>query len=117
LKLKCLGRAELLVGGFTEPSGSRIGLGALLLGEREGGALRYVGRVGTGFSGALLKKLRATLERIEIDRPPFVNPPRGPRARGVHWVQPEMVVEVAFAERTADGCLRHPKLLGVREDK
>ena len=117
LKLKCLGRAELLVGGFTEPSGSRIGLGALLLGERKGGQLRYVGRVGTGFSGALLKKLRAELAKTELDRAPFVNPPRGPRARGVHWVAPEMVVEVAFAERTDDGCLRHPKLLGVREDK
>jgi bifunctional non-homologous end joining protein LigD len=114
VKIKCLGREELVVGGYTDPSGSRVAIGALLVGQRENGELRYAGKVGTGFSRELLRSLKKELAAKEIERPPFANAPRG---RGIHWVRPEMVVEVAFSERTRDGMLRQPRLLGVREDK
>jgi bifunctional non-homologous end joining protein LigD len=114
LKVKCVAREECVVGGFTEPRGGRGGLGALLLGQHEDGPLRYVGKVGTGFDTATLARLRATLDRKIVREAPFVDPPRG---RGLHWVEPTMVVEVRYAERTKDGKLRHPSFLGVREDK
>ena len=118
IKTKCLERQEFVVGGFTEPSGSRSGLGALLLGVHdEGGRLRYSGRVGTGFTGAELRQLRRSLEPLERPEPAFADPPRGAQARGVHWVEPELVAEVEFTEWTRDGVLRHPSFRGLREDK
>ena len=118
LKIKCLQRQEFVVGGFTEPSGSRKGLGALLLGVHDkAGTLRYAGRVGTGFTRTSLKDLRARLNAIEQKIPPFSNPPAGADARGAHWVKPALVAEVEFSEWTSDGVLRHPSFKGLREDK
>lgn len=118
LKSKCGRRQEFVVGGFTEPNGSRSGFGALLLGVHdEEGALRYAGRVGSGFDDRTLARLSARLQRLERDTPPFADPPRGAQARGVHWVKPELVAEVRFSEWTGDGQLRHPVFLGLREDK
>lgn len=117
LKIKCSRRQEFVIGGFTEPSGSRTGLGALLLGVYQDDQLRYAGRVGTGFGTATLRTLRAGLEPLETERPAFSNPPRGAQARGVHWVRPERVAEVTFTEWTEDGLLRHPTFEGLREDK
>jgi bifunctional non-homologous end joining protein LigD len=117
LKVKCLQRQEMVIGGFTEPEGARAGLGALLLGVYEGGRLVYAGKVGTGFSARALVELRRRLERMERQSPPFANPPRGAEARGAHWVEPKLVCEVAFTEWTRDGHLRHPTFQGLREDK
>jgi bifunctional non-homologous end joining protein LigD len=117
LKVKCLQRQEMVIGGFTEPEGARTGLGALLLGAYEGGKLVYAGKVGTGFTAQLLVELRRRLQRIERQAPPFANPPRGAEARGARWVEPKLVCEVAFTEWTRDGFLRHPAFQGLREDK
>jgi bifunctional non-homologous end joining protein LigD len=117
LKVKCLQRQELVIGGFTDPEGARAGLGALLLGFYEDGRLVYAGKVGTGFTAQVLVDLRRRLERSERQSPPFVDPPRGADARGAHWVQPKLVCEVAFTEWTRDGHLRHPTFQGLREDK
>jgi bifunctional non-homologous end joining protein LigD len=114
LKFKCSNRQELVVGGFTDPAGTRVGLGALLVGYYEGGRLRYAGKVGTGYDVATLRALRQRLDALEQDRPPFVD---APRERGMHWVRPELVAEVAFTEWTADGRLRHPRFLGLRSDR
>ena len=118
LKTKCGRRQEFVVGGFTEPSGARRGFGALLLGvyDQEG-ALRYAGRVGSGFDDATLARLHARLKKLETGAPAFADPPRGAQARGVHWTEPRLVAEVAFTEWTGDGQLRHPVFKGLREDK
>jgi bifunctional non-homologous end joining protein LigD len=117
VKVKCMRLQELVIGGFTEPKGSRGGLGALLLGVYEDGKLRFSGKVGTGFSENLLRDLRARLEKLEQAKPPFADPPRGALARGVHWVKPQLVAQVHFLEWTSDGILRHPSFEGLREDK
>lgn len=117
LKVKCIKRQELVIGGFTAPSGSRSHFGALLLGVYEGDELKHVGRVGTGFSAQSLAELHRKLLPLEQKAPPFVNPPRGADARGVHWVAPELVAEVTYAERTQDGIVRHASFQGLREDK
>lgn len=118
LKIKCMQRQEFVIGGFTEPAGSRIGLGALLLGVYgQDGRLHYAGRVGTGFNEISLRELRARLGQITRSSPSFVNPPRGAEAAGVHWVEPRLVAEVAFSEWTQDNLLRHPSFQGLREDK
>jgi bifunctional non-homologous end joining protein LigD len=115
-KIKCLMRQELVVGGFTEPAGSRQDLGALLVGHRDGdGGLRYAGKVGTGLDDRTLKDLRRRLDGLLQDEAPFVDPPRG--MKGVHWTRPALVAEVAFTGWTADGRLRHPSYQGLREDK
>jgi bifunctional non-homologous end joining protein LigD len=116
LKLKCVLEQEVVVGGFTEPRRSRVGLGALLVGYHEDGELRYGGKVGTGFDTATLRALRERLEALEVDDPPFDEPVK-PRPAGTHWVRPELVVQVGFAEWTAAGRLRQPRFLGLREDK
>jgi bifunctional non-homologous end joining protein LigD len=116
LKVKCVQEQELVVGGFTDPEGGRQGLGALLVGvyDRQR-RLAYAGRVGTGFSDVQARQLRRRLERIEQSSCPFAGPvPRVPR---VHWVAPELVAQVAFAEWTPDGRLRHPSFRGLREDR
>ncbi|MBU7596431.1 non-homologous end-joining DNA ligase [Streptomyces sp. P38-E01] len=114
LKLKCAVGQELVVGGFTEPSGSRAGFGALLLGYYEQGELRYAGRVGTGFDHTTLRLLRDGLDRIARPTSPFATPLR---ERGAHWVEPVLVAEIGFTEWTRDGLLRHPRFLGLRQDK
>jgi len=116
LKLKCTRHAEFVVGGYTPPAGARSGFGALLLGAPKDGGLQYAGRLGTGFSSRQLGDLHAQLKRQEIATPPFAPSSSLPRLRGVHWVQPKMVVEVEYLERTRDGLLRQPSFLGVRED-
>jgi bifunctional non-homologous end joining protein LigD len=118
LKAKCGRRQEFVVGGFTDPSGARTGLGALLLGVHDPeGALRFAGRVGSGFDDATLARLSKRLHGLERRTPPFSDPPRGAQARGVHWTSPSLVAEVTFTEWTGDGQLRHPVFKGLREDK
>lgn len=117
LKIKCLARQEFVIGGFTEPSGSRAHLGALLIGFFADGELRFAGRVGTGFTEASLRELHRKLVPLERKSSPFVNPPRGADARSVHWVEPKLVAEVEYTEMTSDERLRHPTFRGVRDDK
>ncbi|MFB3902763.1 MAG: DNA ligase D [Acidobacteriota bacterium] len=118
LKIKCLKRQEFVVIGFTDPSGGRKGLGALLLGvHNEERKLVFAGKVGTGFTERSLKELKSRLSSLEVDTPAIVDPPKGAAARGVHWVSPKLVAEVAFSEWTQDGQLRHPSFQGLREDK
>jgi bifunctional non-homologous end joining protein LigD len=116
LKMKCEATQELVVGGFTDPQGGRVGLGALLVGYFAQEDLVFAGKVGTGFDTKLLLDLRARLDRLEIATPPFTKAIGLPRLRA-HWVLPEIVVQVAFIEWTVHGKLRHPRLLGVRTDK
>jgi ATP-dependent DNA ligase len=116
LKMKCEATQELVVGGFTDPQRSRVGLGALLVGYFERDDLVFAGKVGTGFDTKLLLDLRARLDAIEIAAPPFTKGTGLPRVRA-HWVRPEVVVQVGFIEWTVHGKLRHPRLLGVRFDK
>jgi ATP-dependent DNA ligase len=115
LKMKCEASQELVVGGFTEPAGARVGLGALLVGYYEGEDFCFAGRVGTGFTTTLLRDLRARLDRLEIPQTPFTRATGLPRE--AHWVRPEVVVQVAFLEWTPSGKMRHPRLLGLRPDK
>jgi bifunctional non-homologous end joining protein LigD len=118
LKIKCVQNQEFVIGGFTDPAGSRAGLGALLVGVHdERGRLVYAGKVGTGFSRQSLTELRNRLDPLVSKASPFVNPPRGAEARGVHWVKPELIGAVSFAEWTSDNMLRHPSFQGLREDK
>jgi ATP-dependent DNA ligase len=116
LKMKCELSQELVVGGFTDPQGARVGLGALLVGYYDAGDLVFAGKVGTGFDTNLLRETRRRLEAIEQPQPPFAKGQGLPQIRA-HWVRPELVVQVAFIEWTAHGKLRHPRLLGVRADK
>jgi ATP-dependent DNA ligase len=116
LKMKCEETQELVVGGFTDPQGARVGLGALLVGYHEGDDFVFAGKVGTGFDTRLLLELRAQLDALEIAKPPFTKAVGLPRLRA-HWVRPEIVVQVAFIEWTVNSKLRHPRLLGVRTDK
>jgi ATP-dependent DNA ligase len=113
LKLKCSRGQELVIGGWTEPKGSRQRLGALLVGYYEGDVLRYAGKVGTGFDDATLQRLGDELERRERATSPFAAD-RLPRAR---WAEPELVAQIAFTEWTRDGRLRHPRYEGLRDDK
>jgi DNA ligase D-like protein (predicted ligase) len=112
LKMKCEATQELVVGGFTDPQGGRVGLGALLVGYFDGDDVVFAGKVGTGFDTRLLVELRQRLDRLEIPAPPFTRAVGLPRVRA-HWVRPEIVVQVAFIEWTANGKLRHPRLIGV----
>lgn len=117
LKTKCALAQEFVVAGFTRPGGSRVGLGALVLGVRERGRFRHVGRVGTGFDRAALRRFRVLLEPLRIETAPFDAPVSSAASRGVTWVRPRTVVEVSFTSWTADGLLRHPSFRGLREDK
>src|SRR5947207_2214005 len=113
LKMKCETSQEFVVGGFTDPQGARVGLGALLVGYYEGSDLVFAGKLGTGFDTKLLLDLRRRLDAIELPKSPFTTATGLPRLRA-HWVRPEIVVQVGFIEWTAHGKLRHPRLLGVR---
>jgi bifunctional non-homologous end joining protein LigD len=115
LKFKCGNEQELVIGGYTPPRGSRIELGALLLGYYDGDDLRYAGKVGTGFDRETLRDLARRLAPLRRDAPPFAG--ELPRERGVTWVEPRLVAQVGFSEWTRDGRLRHPRFLGLREDK
>jgi bifunctional non-homologous end joining protein LigD len=113
-KLKLQNRQECVIGGFTEPRGSRARFGALILGVYDGHALQYIGHTGTGFDDAELDRLAAKLISLETPTCPFARRPR--TNERPHWVRPELVAEVQFSEWTADGVLRHPAYLGLRDD-
>ena len=116
LKMKVEASQELVIGGFTDPQGRRVGLGALLVGYFDRFDFVFAGKIGTGFDTKLLLDLRKRLSALELTEPPFTKAVGLPRL-GVHWVRPEIVVEVAFMEWTSHGKLRHPRLLGLRSDK
>ena len=113
-KVKVRKESEFVIGGFTAPKGGRQHLGALLVGLYDGPRLRYVGKVGTGFTQETLDVLATKLERLRTDRSPF-DP--APRMRDASWVRPKLVAQLAYAEWTADGKLRQPAFLGLRTDK
>src|SRR4030095_15309358 len=113
LKMKCELAHEFVVGGFTDPQGARVGLGALLVGHYEGDDFCFAGKIGTGFDTKLLLDLRAKLDQLEIAKSQFTKAVGLPRLR-VHWVKPEIRVNVGFIEWTGHGKLRHPRLLGVK---
>ena len=115
LKLKCGNEQELVIGGYTAPQGTREELGALLLGYFERGKLRYAGKVGTGFDRATLHDLAKRLAPLRRADSPFADD--APPARGTTWVEPRLVAQIGFSEWTRDGRLRHPRFLGLREDK
>jgi bifunctional non-homologous end joining protein LigD len=115
LKFKCVHDQEFVVGGYTSPKGSRVDLGALLLGYYDGREFVYAGKVGTGFDEATLHRLHERLSTMHLESPPFT---QGlVREAGAHWVRPDMVVQIGFSEWTRDGKLRHPRYLGLRTDK
>jgi DNA ligase D-like protein (predicted ligase) len=113
-KVKVRAEEAFVVGGWTAPEGSRAHFGALLIGAFDGPRLRYAGKVGTGFTGATLADLAARFRPLARATPPFVDPPR---ERGVTWLEPRLVAQIGFMERTGDGRLRHPTFLGLRDDK
>ncbi|HEY3945315.1 MAG TPA: non-homologous end-joining DNA ligase [Solirubrobacteraceae bacterium] len=115
LKLKCLWEQELVIGGYTDPAGSRTDFGALLVGYYERRRLRYAGKVGTGYTAATLRDLGAQLRELQTPESPFVD--ARPVPHGTHWVRPELVAQIGFAEWTNDGRLRQPRYLGLRDDK
>ena len=115
LKFKCVKRQEFIISGFTEPQGSRVGFGALLLGYYKNGLLQYAGKVGTGFDDETLNKLTEKLINIEISENPF--PHQEIDEKGIHWTEPELVAEIGFEEWTEYGKLRQPRYFGLREDK
>ena len=119
IKLKCKHRQEFVVVGFTDPKGSRNAFGALLLGlhDRDSGELRYAGKVGTGFNETTLKRIYEQLKPLQTKKIPVVNPPSGFDAKGVHWLKPTLLAEVAFAEMTKEGSVRHAVFHGLRDDK
>lgn len=118
VKTKCLQRQEFVVGGWTEPSGSRSHFGALLLGwHDDDGRLRYAGRVGTGFTERSLGEVHDRLVRIPTAEPPFADPPTGADARSVQWVEPREVVEVEFGHWTEEEIIRHASFQGLRDDR
>src|SRR5436309_1750902 len=117
VKTKCVKRQEFVVGGFTDPEGSRQGIGALLVGYYDGDRLVFSGKVGTGFSVSVARDLRARLEKIETPDCPFTPCPPGRLGRHAHWVKPRLVAEVTFTEWTGDAHIRHPSFQGLRADK
>jgi DNA ligase D-like protein (predicted ligase) len=115
LKFKCVAQQEFVIGGYTDPEGARVGFGALLVGYYDRGSLKYAGKVGTGYDNAMLRRLTAQLERLQTGATPFEAD--GLPRKGVHWVKPKLVAEIGFTEWTGDGKLRHPRFLGLRDDK
>jgi bifunctional non-homologous end joining protein LigD len=116
IKVKCFNQQEFVIGGFSAPEGTREQFGALLLGYYEGSELRFAGRVGTGFSAETLKKLALQLRPLARATAPFVKPPTGADARGVVWVQPQIVAQVQFRDWTSEGVIRHASFRGLREE-
>jgi bifunctional non-homologous end joining protein LigD len=115
LKFKCVNQQEFVIGGYTDPRGSRFGFGALLLGYYDGGKLKYAGLVGTGYNETTLRELTKRLAALQRQQSPFAK--NDLPAKHVHWVQPKLVAEVGFTEWTRAGSLRHPRFLGLRRDK
>jgi len=115
LKWKCSAEQELVIGGYTAPRGTREHFGALLVGFYDGDVLRYAGKVGTGFDAVELRALGERMAALEQPDSPFGA--GDPPARDTTWIEPELVAQVAFAEWTRDGRLRHPRYLGLRDDK
>jgi bifunctional non-homologous end joining protein LigD len=115
LKFKCVTEQELVIGGYTDPAGSRTEFGALLVGYYEDGDLSYAGKVGTGFTQDTLRSLGREMRKLERDSSPFVDV--HPIPRDTTWLDPELVAQIGFAEWTRDGRLRHPRFLGLRDDK
>jgi bifunctional non-homologous end joining protein LigD len=115
LKLKCAWGQEFVIGGYTDPGGSRQDFGALLVGYYDSGQLRYAGKVGTGYSAATLAALGARLRALETPESSFVD--ARPIPRGTHWTRPELVAQIAFAEWTNEGRLRQARFEGLRDDK
>ncbi len=116
LKLKCTHGQELVVGGFTAPRRSRVEFGALLVGYFDGDRLVYAGKVGTGFDTDTLHDLGAQMRKLATDAPPFADAAEI-RERDVTWIKPKLVAQIGFSEWTRDGRLRHPRFLGLRDDK
>jgi len=118
LELKCVHEQELVVGGWTDSQRSRTGFGALLVGYHDSGdggaGLRYAGKVGTGFDHDTLARLSDRFRDLAADRSPFAEPVK---EKGAHWLRPELVAQIGFSEWTRDGKLRHPRYLGLRDDK
>jgi bifunctional non-homologous end joining protein LigD len=114
LKFKCVADQELVIVGYTDPQGAREGFGALLLGYYDDSGFRYAGKVGTGFDRKTLRELHAALVAREVFQSPFPGLTIDP---GTHWVRPELVAQIGFAEWTTDGRLRHPRFVGLRTDK
>lgn len=119
IKLKCQRRQEFVVVGYTAPKGARAKFGALLLAlyESSSGELRYAGKVGTGFSESTLNSIHGRLQPLETKAPAVANPPTGADARGVYWLKPVLLAEIAFAQITQDGIVRHAVFQGLRTDK
>jgi bifunctional non-homologous end joining protein LigD len=115
LKLKCVWEQEFVIGGYTDPQGSREDFGALLVGYHEQGSLRYAGKVGIGYTKATLRDLGGRLRTLETSESPFAD--ARPIPRGAHWTRPELVAQIGFAEWTSDARLRQPRFLGLRDDK
>ncbi|WLI90910.1 DNA ligase D [Massilia sp. R2A-15] len=116
IKLKCGQRQEFVIGGYTDPQGSRTGIGALLLGTYDkDGVLQYAGNVGSGFNEATLRDLKEKLGKLDTDVSPF--PPKAVAGRKHHWVEPKLIAEVSFAEWTSSGSVRHAVFQGLRDDK
>jgi bifunctional non-homologous end joining protein LigD len=116
IKLKCGQRQEFVIGGYTDPQGSRTGIGALLLGTYDqDGVLRYAGSVGSGFNEKTLRDLAGKLEALKTGESPF--PPKAVAGRKPHWVKPKLIAEVSFSEWTKSGSIRHPVFQGLRADK
>lgn len=114
LKFKCVKRQELVIGGFTDPEGSRKGFGALLVGFYDNGDLRYAGKIGTGYDDKTLVELRDRMDRLERESSPFEDEVK---EKNAHFIRPELVAEIGFTEWTEDNKLRHPRFVGLRRDK
>ncbi|KJJ65101.1 DNA ligase D [Pseudomonas sp. Choline-3u-10] len=118
VKIKCKNRQEFVIVGYTDPKGTRSGFGALLLGlHDEQGQLLYAGKVGTGFNHATLESLHAKLKPLGVDKSPLAKAPPAADVRGAHWLKPELICEVAYAEMTRQGVVRHSVFHGLRSDK
>src|SRR5262249_22215685 len=115
LKLKCVFGQEFVIGGYNEPAGGPTDICALLVGYYDGDRLRYAGKVGTGYTAQRLAELGVRLRTLEIRESPFAD--AQPIPRGTHWTRPELVAQIGFAEWTAEGRLRQPRFLGLRDDK
>lgn len=118
VKIKCKNRQEFIIVGYTDPKGARSGFGALLLGLHDDqGKLMYAGKVGTGFNQATLKSLHTKLKALEVSKSPLAKAPPAADVRGAHWLKPELMCEVAYAEMTRQGVVRHSVFHGLRSDK
>ena len=115
LKFKCVNAQEVVIGGYTDPEGSRVGFGALLVGYYDGGALKYAGKVGTGYDVETLRRMTKQLKALGRETSPFDGPVPG--VRRARWVKPQLVAQVGFTEWTSAGRLRHPRFFGLRVDK